>query len=260
VPCGACWYCARGEFNLCPEQRVFGYGAFLGDVNGGQADFVRVPNADIALHHISDVMTDEQALFAGDIFTAGYYCAQQAGIRPGDSVVVQGCGPVGLMAVQAAATFEPGAIFAVDTVPDRLQMAARFGAIPVNASEVDVPTFIQEHTGERGADVVLECVGAAPAMTTAIDSARSGGRVSVIGVYSEPEYELPINMVFVRGIELRFCGTANIVGCWDKTLELIASGRADPAAIISHRLPLSEGVKGYELFESREAMKVVLTP
>jgi threonine dehydrogenase-like Zn-dependent dehydrogenase len=260
IPCGACWFCAKRLFSRCPDQRVFGYGMFLGDLNGGQAEYVRVPNADLCLRAIDPSLSDETVLFAGDIFTTGYDCAVEARIEEGDVVVVQGCGPVGLMAVQAARAFKPSVIYAVDMVAQRLEMAQGFGAVPVDASAVHVPSHIQDHTDGRGADVLLECVGAIPALTSAIDVVRAGGRISVIGVYSEPEMEFPLNLTFVKAIDLKFCGTANIVGRWDDALALIASGAADPASIISHRLPLDDAVRGYELFASREAMKVVLTP
>ncbi len=247
-------------FSRCPDQRVFGYGMFLGDLNGGQAEYVRVPNADICLRTIDDSLSDEKVLFAGDIFTTGYDCAVEARIEEGDVVVVQGCGPVGLMAIQAARTFRPSVIYAVDTVAQRLEMAQGFGAVPVDASSVHVPSHIQDHTEGRGADVLLECVGAIPALAGSIDIVRAGGRVSVIGVYSEPEMEFPLNLTFVKAIDMKFCGTANIVGRWDDALALITSGAADPASIISHRMALDDAVRGYELFASREAMKVVLTP
>ncbi len=259
VPCGVCWFCGRGLFNRCPDNRVFGYGLFLGDLDGAQADYVRVPNADLVLHRLDAGMTDEQALFAGDIFTTGFDCAIEGRIEEGDTVVVQGCGPVGLFAVQAARTFKPGLLLAVDTVPQRLEMAQSFGAVPVNARQVHAPTFVQDHTGGRGADVVLECVGALPAFDAAVDMVRPGGRISVIGVYSEPEHTIPMNLIFTKGVDLKFCGTANVVGRWDMVLDLIREGAVDPTAIISHRMTLDQAIEGYELFEAREAMKVVLT-
>ncbi|HEY6378235.1 MAG TPA: alcohol dehydrogenase catalytic domain-containing protein [Candidatus Dormibacteraeota bacterium] len=260
IPDGACWYCQRGMYSRCPDNVVFGYGVYLGDLNGGQAEYVRVPRADLGLHRLDASLSDEQALFAGDIFSAGYDCAVEGRIQPGDSVVVQGCGPVGLFAIQAAQTFKPGQLFAVDTVEQRLELAQSFGATAVNAKHVHVPTFVQDHTGGRGADVVLECVGALPAFDQAIDLVRAGGRVSVIGVYSEPEHAIPISTIFVKAVDVKFCGTANVLGHWDSVLELVRSGQADPTAIISHRMNLSDALVGYELFAAREAMKVVLTP
>jgi threonine dehydrogenase-like Zn-dependent dehydrogenase len=260
IPCGACWYCERRLFSRCPDQRVFGYGSFFGDIPGAQAEYVRVPSADLVLHAIDAALTDEQALFVGDIFTTGYDCAIEARIEKSDIVTVVGCGPVGLMAILAARGFEPETIYAVDTVSQRLEVAQSLGAIPVDAGEVHVPSFIQDHTGGRGADAVLECVGLVPALLDCIDIARAGGRISVIGVHSDQELELPLNTTFVKAIDLKFCGTANIIGRWDESMAMITGGIAHPDAIISHRMKLDEGVRGYELFQRREALKVVLTP
>jgi threonine dehydrogenase-like Zn-dependent dehydrogenase len=221
---------------------------------------VRVPNADQSLHGVEPGLSDEQVLFAGDIFATGYDCAAEAQIERGDAVAVIGCGPVGLMAVQAAQVFEPAAVYAVDTVSQRLEMAQTFGAIPVDASAVHAASFIQDHTGGRGADRVLECVGALPALADSLDCVRAGGRISVIGVHSDPEVPLPLSITFVRAIDLKFCGTANVVGRWDDVFSLLESGSVRPDEIISHRLPLSDAVHGYEVFASREALKVVLTP
>jgi threonine dehydrogenase-like Zn-dependent dehydrogenase len=260
IPCGTCWYCERRLFSRCPDQRVFGYGSFFGDIPGAQAEYVRVPTADLVLHAIDAALTDEQALFVGDIFTTGYDCAIEARIEKSDIVTVVGCGPVGLMAILAARGFEPETIYAVDTVSQRLEVAQSLGAIPVDAGEVHVPSFIQDHTGGRGADAVLECVGLVPALLDCIDIARAGGRISVIGVHSDQELELPLNTTFVKAIDLKFCGTANIIGRWDESMAMITGGIAHPDAIISHRMKLDEGVRGYELFQRREALKVVLTP
>lgn len=260
IPCGHCWFCGRGLFNRCPDQRVFGYGAFLGDVNGGQAEYVRIPAADMCLHHVDGDLSDEQALFAGDIFTTGFDAAVEGRIQEDDVVAVQGCGPVGLFAIQAARTFKPSVIYALDSVDQRLEMAEQFGAVAVNVRNVHPPSFVQDHTGGRGADVVLECVGALPAFSQAIDVVRAGGRISVIGVYSEPEFELPMSLVFTKGIDIKMCGTANVVGRWDEVLALTRQGAVDPTAIISHRMKLDEAIEGYRVFEAREALKVVLTP
>ncbi len=260
IPCGDCWYCDRRHFSRCPDQRVFGYGSFFGDIAGAQAEYVRVPAADLVLHSLDPSLTDEQGIFVGDIFTTGYDCAIEARIEPDDVVAVVGCGPVGLMAILAAQQFAPSKIYAVDTVSQRLEMAQSLGAIPVDANAVHAPSFIQDLTGGRGADAVLECVGAAPALLDCIDIARAGGRISVMGVHSDQELVLPLNTTFLKAITLKFCGTANIVGRWDDALAVLAEGTAHPEAIISHRMSLSDAVLGYELFQRREALKVVLTP
>ncbi|HXZ99730.1 MAG TPA: alcohol dehydrogenase catalytic domain-containing protein [Candidatus Binatia bacterium] len=258
VPCGACWYCGRGLFSRCADQRVFGYGAAHGDLGGGQAELVRVPNADLVLHAIEPGLSDERALFAGDIFSAGLDAAAEARIEAGDTVLVVGCGPVGLMAAMASATFGPARLLAADAVSSRLEAAGRLGAEPLPADQ-GLAARVRERTGGRGADAVLECVGNAQALEAALASVRRGGRVSVIGVHTEPEWTLGLGRLFAKAVHLEFCGVANVLGRWDQALDLIRRGLAEPAAIISHRLPLEEAVAGYHLFESRQALKVVLT-
>ncbi len=260
IPCGDCWFCGRGMFSRCPDQRVFGYGSFFGDVAGAQAEYVVAPNADLVLHAVHSHLSDEHAIFAGDIFTTGYDCAVEAQIHQGDIVAIVGCGPVGLMAILAARSFGPATIYAVDTVSQRLEMAQSFGAVPVDGTAVHAPSHIQDLTEGRGADEVLECVGTVPALLDAIDIVRPGGRISVIGAHSDPDLPFALNLTFVRAVDLKFCGTANIPGRWDDALAMIDSGRAHPDDIISHRMKLDEAPRGYELFESREALKVVLTP
>jgi threonine dehydrogenase-like Zn-dependent dehydrogenase len=260
VPCGHCWYCDRRQFGQCQEAKVFGYGIFVGDLAGGQSEYVRVPNADIALHHVSEKLSDEQALFAGDILATGFHVADIAGIKEGDSVAVVGCGPVGLMAIQAAKTFKPSKIFAIDSVDQRLEMASGFGAEPVDMRQKNAVVTCQDMTEGRGVDVVLECVGATAALVPTIDMVRTGGTVSVIGVHSDRMAELPLQLMFLKAVDLRFGGTANVVGRWDMVLEHIEKGDMHPESIISHRMKLDQAIEGYELFQSREAMKVVLTP
>ncbi|MEA2683839.1 MAG: S-(hydroxymethyl)glutathione dehydrogenase / alcohol dehydrogenase [Chloroflexota bacterium] len=260
VPCGSCWFCDRRLFGQCQEAQVFGYGIFVGDLNGGQTEYVRVPRADMALHHVSEKLSDEQALFAGDILTTGFHVADIAGIKEGDTVAVVGCGPVGLMAVQAAMTFKPSQVFAIDTVDQRLELAQGFGAQPVDMRHRNAVVYCQDATEGRGVDVVLECVGATAALVPTFDMVRPGGTVSVIGVHSDQEASLPLQLMFNKGIDVRFGGIANVPGRWDRVLELLENGDMHPESIISHRMKLDDAIQGYELFRSREAMKVVLTP
>jgi threonine dehydrogenase-like Zn-dependent dehydrogenase len=260
VPCGKCWFCDRRQFGQCQEAQIFGYGVFTGDLAGGQTEYVRVPNADLALHHINPKLSDEQALFAGDILATGFHVADIAGIKEGDSVAVVGCGPVGLMAIQAAQTFKPGKIFAIDSVDQRLELASGFGAEPIDMRHRNAVVACQDMTEGRGVDVVLECVGATAALVPTFDMVRPGGTVSVIGVHSEQMPEMPLQLMFLKAINLRFGGTANVVGRWDMVLEHIENGDMHPESIISHRMKLDQAIEGYELFRSHEAMKVVLTP
>ena len=260
VPCGKCWFCQRRYYGQCDDVRVFGYGIFVGDLNGGQTEYVRVPNADLSLHHIDSRLTDEQALFAGDILTTGFHVADIAGIREGDTVAVVGCGPVGLMAVQAAMTFKPSKVFAIDTVDQRLELASGFGAEPLDMRQRNAVVACQDATDGRGVDVVLECVGFTAALVPTFDMVRPGGTVAVIGVHSDQEASLPLQLMFNKGIDVKFGGIANVPGRWDKVIEHLEAGDMHPESIISHRLKLDQALEGYELFRTREAMKVVLTP
>jgi threonine dehydrogenase-like Zn-dependent dehydrogenase len=260
IPCGKCYVCRKGLGGQCADLRVFGYGSFFGDLNGGQAEYVRVPEANRILKPLADSMSDEHAIFAGDILSTGLKVATEGQIKEGDVVLVMGCGPVGLFAIQAARAFKPSKIFAVDSVDQRLEMAQSFGAIPINLQQQHVVVTLQDATEGAGADVALECVGGPQPLMTAIEAVRPGGRVAVIGVSSIEEFTINLGMTFLRAVDIKFCGTCDVPGIWDRTLDLVADGTLDPEAIISHRMKLEDAMKGYELFGNREAMKVVLTP
>ena len=260
IACGACWFCERDEFNRCERMWALGYGLFLGNLDGAQAELVRVPDAEVNLRALADDMTDEQAIFAGDILSTGAYAVAEGGVRAGDVVAIIGAGPVGLFAAMHARATSPAEVLLVDVAPDRLAMAERVSAVPVDASAVNPVVEIQRRTGERGADVVIEAVGTNDALTTALDAARPGGTVVVIGVTAELSYDLPIGEVWRRGLRIVMGGTCNVQAHWGRALDLVARGEIDPTIIISHTLPLEEAVKGYELFESRQAVKVLLTP
>jgi alcohol dehydrogenase len=260
IVCGDCWYCARGEFSNCEQMWVLGYGMFTGDLDGSQAEYVRIPKADLNLHAVDKKLSDEQAIFAGDILTTGAYIAARAGIEEGSSVAITGAGPVGLFTLMAVLTYKPATVFMVDQATDRLKLAESIGATPVNMAKVNPVVEIQRATGERGADVVIECVGAPPAFTTALNAVRAGGTVAVIGVYSEMSYDLPLGEIWRRGITIVMAGSCNVQGHWSKTLDLVSKGAIDPTVIISHTMPLEEALRGYDMFETREAMKVILKP
>ncbi|MFY9587031.1 MAG: alcohol dehydrogenase catalytic domain-containing protein [Actinomycetota bacterium] len=260
IVCGKCWYCARGEFNNCDQMWILGYGMFTGDLDGAQAEFVRIPGADLNLHAVDPALTDEQALFAGDILTTGAYIADRAGIQEGDTVAVIGAGPVGIFSLMAALTYKPAEVFVIDMAEDRLKIAEQAGATPIDASKTNPVIEIQNRTGDRGADVVIECVGLPDAFTTALNAVRAGGTVAVIGVHSEMSYDLPLGEIWRRGITIVNGGSCNVQGHWSQVLEHVKQGRIDPTLIISHTLPLDDALHGYEMFSKREAMKVVLKP
>lgn len=260
VVCGDCWFCRRGEFNNCDQMWILGYGMFVGDLDGAQAEFVRIPVADWNLHAVDPALSDEQAVFAGDILTTGAYIAARADIQEGDTVAITGAGPVGLFTLMNVLTYRPSAVYMVDMAEDRLKLAEQIGATPVDASKVNAVVEIQRRTDDRGADVVIECVGNPSALTTALNAARAGGTVAVIGVYTEMSYDLPLGEVWRRGLRIEMGGSCNVQGHWGRVLEQVKAGAIDPTVIISHTLQLEEALHGYEMFERREAMKVILKP
>ena len=262
IPCGNCWWCAREEYNNCDNGnfRALGHGIFSGDLQGAQAEKVRMPNADITLLPIGEDLSDEQAVFAGDILTTGFYAAKLARIAKGDTVAVLGCGPVGLFTVQYASLFNPGLLLALDTVEERLQLAEKAGATPLDIGKKNPVTALAEMTDGRGADIAIDCVGNEKAFRNGYEMLRSGGHLVVVGVYVELEYAFPLGEAWRKNIEITFSGVTPIPRYWRETLQEVKAGRIDPTIIISHTLPLEEGAKGYELFDSKEATKVVLKP
>ena len=224
---------------------------------------MRVPLADVNVKRLPPDPSDagqERVLFAGDILATGFYAAALADLAPGESAAVIGGGPAGLFCALAARTV--GArVVVVETDPGRAKFAAdRFGLETIVADpDTDVAAALASLTGGL-ADVVVEAVGAPPAFKTALRCARDGGRVVVVGVYGAERYDLPMGMVWVRGLQVRFAGMANVQAHWDATLDAVERGAFDPTKMITHRMALDEAEKGYELFAAREAMKVVMTP
>jgi threonine dehydrogenase-like Zn-dependent dehydrogenase len=258
IVCGRCWFCRRGEFNNCDQMWILGYGMFTGDLDGAQAEYVRIPGADLNLHAVDPGLSDEQAIFAGDILTTGAYIAARADIKEGDTVAIVGAGPVGIFSLMAASTYNPAEILVVDVAEDRLKLAEQAGATPIDASKVNPVVEIQRRTEDRGAEVVIECVGLPEPFTTALNAVRAGGTVAVIGVHSEMSYDLPLGEIWRRGITIVNGGSCNVQGHWSQVLEHVKSGAIDPTIIISHTLPLEDALHGYEMFSRREAMKVLL--
>ncbi|HVF06111.1 MAG TPA: alcohol dehydrogenase catalytic domain-containing protein [Frankiaceae bacterium] len=257
IACGACAACRAGRFNHCDDLAVLGYGVFVGDLGGAQAEYVRIPHGDVNLMAIPAGLDPERALFTGDILTTAWYAAGIAPVTEGDDVVVVGAGPVGLFSVLAARALGAGRVIAVDMVPSRLALATELGAVGINGNERS-PTVAVEETFGRMADVVIETVGMPPALLTATECVRPGGTVSVIGVHNEFEFPLPLGTLFRNSVTLRFGGPCNVQGWWERALDAVVSGSVDPTAIISHRMPLEEAAEGYRLFDAKEASKVVL--
>ncbi|MDQ6692195.1 MAG: alcohol dehydrogenase catalytic domain-containing protein, partial [Candidatus Dormibacteraeota bacterium] len=194
--CGHCVNCRRGWFSQCEVKGVFGYGQSFGNLGGGQAEYCLVPHANHTLELIPEAVSDEQALFVGDILATGYFGADRARIRPGDTVAVVGAGPVGLMAVMSAQLFGASQVYAIDMVPDRLALATELGAIPVNPAEGNAAKQVKALTRGQGTDCSIECVGLSATIETAIYSVRPGGTVSVVGVPETLEGNFPFTRVW----------------------------------------------------------------
>jgi threonine dehydrogenase-like Zn-dependent dehydrogenase len=256
--CGSCAYCVRGEYHRCEKGRTFGHGKNLGALGGTQADQALIPYADLTLRKVPEGMSAEVALFAGDVMGTGYHAVAHAGMKAGDTVCVLGLGPVGLCAVQAAVAGGATQVFAVDSVEERLELARRFGATPVHLTEGNPKAEVRGATGGRGADVVIEAVGAPAAVDAAISLARNAGTVSGIGV-QVGKAEVNLGLAWLKGLDLRL-GLANVIAHVDPVLALLGSGKLDPTPLVSHHMKLDDVAEAYALFDRREALKIVLTP
>ena len=217
-----------------------------------------MPRANLTLRRVPEGMSDEVALFAGDVMGTGYHAIVHAGVRAGDTVAVLGLGPVGLCAVQAALASGAARVFAIDSVAARLAMAERFGATPLHLGEDEPKRAVRGATEGRGVDVVVDAVGDPEPLALAVSLARDAGTVSGIGAYSG-KGEVPIGLAWLKGLTLRL-GIANVIAHVDRVLELIEAGKLDPAPLVTHRMKLDEAAEAYEIYDNREALKIVLAP
>jgi len=303
ISCGRCFFCEQGQFSTCDNGNpvenqdaseklyghamggAFGYSHLTGGYPGGQAEYVRVPYSDVGPIVVPDGMDDEQVLFLSDILPTGWMAAENAGIQPGDTVAVWGCGPVGLFAVQSAVLMGAAQVIAIDHHPHRLELAARFGAMTINFDETHVREALMEMTGGIGPDAVIDAVGMeahgwAPdnvidvvkqkvgvgadrghALRQAILAVRKGGRVSVPGVYGGMLDKWPLGAMMEKGLEIR-SGQTHVQRYTQDLLRRIEEGEIDTTFLISHRLSLEEAPTGYKNFRDKqnEWTKVVLRP
>ena len=263
--CGHCSFCRRQLYAGCrtvaaagPYTNVFGNPL----LPGGQAEGARVPFADTNLFGVPESLTLEQALFLTDILPTGTMGAELAEVGAGDTAVVFGCGPVGTFAQRACQLRGAARVVAVDLSRDRLARARERGCIPLDPAAEDLRERVLELTHGEGADCAIEAVGLPQLVRDAIEVVRPGGRVSVIGVIPEDEVTVPMmSGLMARNLTFR-SGLVMPQNHVTRLLPLIEEGRLDPTEIITHRLSLADGVKGYELFAAREddVLKVVLTP
>lgn len=261
VSCGACYFCARDLPSRCVESQLFGWVQDGRGLQGGQAEQVRVPLASSSLVALPPGVPEEAALLAGDVLSTGFHAAAQAGVRPGDVVVVLGCGPVGLCAVLGARELGAREVLAVDSLPERLELARRFGATPVELAGDEPLRRVRLATEGRGADAVVEAVGHPSASRLAWELVRCGGTLSVPGVHNEATFAFPPGAVYDKNLTYR-SGRAPVRAWMQRVLDWLGRTDVDLGALVSHRLPLSEGAHGYRIFEGKleGCTKVLLEP
>lgn len=291
IACGNCEPCMTEEWSLCDNSNpnagmaerlygysaagIFGYSHMFGGYSGGQAEYVRVPFADIGCFRLPADLDDERALYLSDIFPTGYVAAENCDIEPGDVVAVWGCGPVGQFAVRSAMLLGAEEVIAIDRIPERLEMAASAGARPLDFDEENVLEALYQMTGGRGPDACIDCVGmeahgAAPdalldkakqSMRLELDSAHAlrlsiqavgkGGTLSVPGVYVGFIDKMPMGALFEKGVQVR-TGQTHVHGYVRPLMELIRRGEIDPSFVITHRGTLDDSPKYYEMMANHE--------
>src|SRR5215211_7752570 len=256
--CGNCFFCRRGEYHKCDEGRVFGHGKTLGSLQGSQAEQVLVPRANLTLRRVPEGMSDDAALFAGDVMGTGYHAVRHAGLRAGDSAAVLGLGPVGLCAVQAAKASGAARVIAVDSVEDRLRMAESFGAEPVHLPGGAPRGAARAATGGRGVDVGVDAVGHRDALDMGAGLTRKAGTVSAIGVYAE-RIEVHMGVVWIKALTLR-TGHANVIAHVDRVLAMMAAGVLDPGPLVTHHRGRDHAAEAYAVYDRHEALKIVMSP
>jgi len=259
--CGTCFYCRSGLTARCPEGQFFGWVEGGRGLQGAQAEQVRVPLADGSLVRVPEGLDEAVALLSGDILSTALFGTELAKIGPGDLAAVVGCGPVGLLAIRAA--FEAGAraVVAVDQIPTRLEAAGRFGAVPVDFSREDPVAVARDLSDGRGADGVVEAVGTPQATRMAADLLRPGGAIGAVGFHVEPHLALSPGEIYDRNLTYSG-GRCPARAYMPRALDLARRDEALIGSLISHRLPLSEGVDAYRNFAERRPgwNKVVLIP
>jgi threonine dehydrogenase-like Zn-dependent dehydrogenase len=292
VACGQCAFCKQELYGNCHESNsqatavggIFGYSHTAGGYDGGQAEFVRVPYADVGPTIIPEDMDHDDALLLTDVVPTGYQAAEMAGIKKGDTVVVFGAGPVGIMAAKCAWLFGAGRVIVIDHIEYRLEFVKNYANCEAyNFRSLEDPVlFIKKTTDWFGADVCIDAVGAdasgnamqtitgkklllqagsATALHWAINSVKKGGIVSIVGVYGPTDNLVPIGNVLNKGLTIR-ANQASVKRLLPRLIEHVRAGRLDPKALITHRIPLEEVADAYHIFSSKldNCIKPVLIP
>src|SRR5579872_2409920 len=258
VGCGACGPCLAGDIVQCRNNLAQCYG-LSHSLEGCQAEYIRVPAADFNAAPIPEGLSDDQALMLTDNLPTAWFGLMGCRIQPGETVVVVGLGPIGLMGVEGAFALGAARVFAVDLVAERRAMAEALGATALHPD--DAPGVIAEATHGRMADAALEAVGADATIRIALALVGRQGRVSAIGVNQTPNFELDMRMAFFKGLSFTI-GTCSVQRYWPELIALIQGGRLHPERFISHEMTLSDGAEAYRLFDARQAgaLKMVMTP
>jgi len=248
--CGECYYCSIGLTCRCEKGNLFGWVANGHGLHGAQATYVRVPMADSTLVPLSNDLDEKKGLLLGDVFSTGYFCADNADIKPKNVYVVIGCGPVGLMTIVAARHLGAETLFAIDTIPERLLKANQFGAVPLNASTINVKEEILNHTHGRGADAVMEVVGSEATLKLAIDLLRPGGTISSVGVHTAKHFAFSPGEAYDKNITYK-SGRCAARYYSEKLLREEVPQRYAIDEIITHQFFLSDGPNAYEVFDKK---------
>ena len=257
--CGECFYCSIGLTCRCEKGNLFGWVQNGHGLHGAQAAYIRVPMADSTLLSLSNDLTEKKGLLLGDVFSTGYFCAENAEIKPGATYAVIGCGPVGLMAILAAKHLGAEKLFAIDLIPERLAIAEKFGAIPLNASLTDVKEEIFNKAKGRGVDAVMEVVGSDRSLKLAIDLIRPGGIISSVGVHTAKKFSFSPGQAYDKNLTYK-SGRCPARFYSEKLLQEEVPQRYAIEDIITHQFALKEGAKAYEVFDKKldDCIKAVL--
>lgn len=259
--CGQCYYCRIGLTCRCERGQLYGWVEGGNGLHGGQAEYVRVPMADSTLEKIPEGISLEEGMLLGDIISTGFYCAHQAEIKPNQVHAVVGCGPVGLMTIAGALEYGAEKVFAIDSVEERLVMAEKFGAIPINFKKVNPLDVIKNYNEGRGADAVMEVVGNGSAAKLAYDIIRPGGIISTVGVCNDKH--LAFSPVDAYNKNLTFkVGRCPAHHFMKSLTKVVLKRKYDFTSILTHRIKLSDGAYGYDIFANKKdnCLKVVLEP
>ncbi|MGB8190649.1 MAG: alcohol dehydrogenase catalytic domain-containing protein [Chitinophagaceae bacterium] len=258
--CGACYFCFIGLTCRCISSQLFGWRSNGAGLHGGQAEFIRVPLAESTLRKLPEGVSLQEGILLGDVMSTGFYCARQAGIKPNETYVVVGCGPVGLMAVLGAREYGADIIFAVDTIEDRLDVARSYGAIGLNPLTQDVAGIIQEATTGLGAASVMEAVGRSSSMKMAYDLVRPGGIISSVGVCTEPNFSFTPTQAYDKNLTLKV-GRCPARYMMDQLVPVVQEKKYKIDTIITHNLPMSSGALAYQIFDQKKekSIKVLLS-